>query len=396
MLSYTMKRIALLLPAFALTFASKATDTIKNEQYRLPELPALSIVKNSGEWYAGIGGTVKATLGYDFGHVLNNANDFVVADIPTVQAKGDGGLFHASAQQTELYITAGWRSGTKYGVETFINGYFLGDNYSFELENAWLKFLGFKAGYGYGILCPPDAMPSTIDHEGPNGALSVSNAIFDYSCNLNSNWSFSAGIELPVEGATYGPYTRSVNKRIPDIPVAVDFCKSNVNLRCALIWRGLQYRDKIAEKNHTNSAYGASIIGYGSISGPLGFCFQTTVGRGITSYYQDLNGADLDMIPSGWRDGKMKCVKSWGGYWGLSYAFSQKVSANLMYSHLRIYPKSVEGDTYRYGQYVAANLFCNIIGNLQWGLEYIYGRRVNIDASQGHDSRIQTMLAFSF
>jgi hypothetical protein len=89
-------------------------------------------------------------------------------------------------------------------------------------------------------------------------------------------------------------------------------------------------------------------------------------------------------------------VKSWGGYAGVQYCFSDKVFATATYSHLRIYPRNAEPDTYRYGQYLSANIFWDITSMFQCGMEYIYGRRVNMDGIQAHNNRLQTMLQVSF
>lgn len=359
-----------------------------------PDLPILSVVGKQGKFYAGIGGTVKATLGYDFGNVVSDADNFVVSSIPTERDPGNGGALHISAQQTELYFVGGYAPGTKYAVDAYVQGHFLGENYRFLLENAWVKFMGLKAGYGYGLFSVNEALPQTIDHEGPNGALSVTNALLDYTIPVGNRWSLGIGVEKPVTGFQNGAYTSTVNSRIPDIPVCATYDIKGGHLRAAAMWRGLQYRDDLTSRNRTASAFGVALSGYGELAGPFGFCFQTSVGRGISSYYQDLNGLDLDMVPSS--AGKMKCVKSWGGYWGATCKLSDKLLATATYSHLRIYPGHGDGDSYSYGQYVAADMFYNITPIVQCGVEYIYGRRVNINGTQGHDSRIQTMVAVSF
>ncbi len=51
---------------------------------------------------------------------------------------------------------------------------------------------------------------------------------------------------------------------------------------------------------------------------------------------------------------------------------------------------------YSYGQYAVGNVMWQITPMLQCGLEYIYGRRVNMDGAQAHDNRLQTMLQVSF
>ncbi len=368
------------------------------------EMPRFSMIGKEGKFYVGIGGVVQATASFDFGHVMDNPNEFIVSSIPMQQASGDGGKFQVSAQQTNLFVQLGFLPGDKYEVSAYINGQFIGNNYAFELEHAYLKFLGFTAGYGYGIFCDQDAMPTTIDFQGPNAALSTSNGIFDYQYDINKKWSIGAGIELPMASfTTVVGMTRKVNQRVPDFPLMVQYnFGDGGHIRAAGILRTLQYRDELVGKNRSVCGWGAQLSGAGTLYGPLQFVFEAAIGKGISSYFQDLADLNLDMTPDPSKPGHMQAVNSWGGYAGLQYNFSSKVFASATYSHLRTYLKAYsEGDVpfaeqYKYGQYAVANVFWNITSMLQWGVEYIYGRRVNMDGSQAHDNRFQTMLAVSF
>ena len=87
---------------------------------------------------------------------------------------------------------------------------------------------------------------------------------------------------------------------------------------------------------------------------------------------------------------------------GLQYTFSPKVFASATYSHARAYAGRYDGgstpwnEQYSYAQYVSANVFYTILPGLQCGMEYLYGRRVDMDGVSRHDNRINTMLQFSF
>ena len=141
------------------------------------------------------------------------------------------------------------------------------------------------------------------------------------------------------------------------------------------------------------------------MAGGLTAFWQAVYGKGITSYFQDLNGAGMDLLPDPHNSGVLNTVKSWGSYLGLQYTFSPKVFCSATYSHVRTYvprygdqASSASGwdAQYKYAQYAVANIFWNITPILQTGLEYIYGRRVDYSGAQAHDNRIQTMLQLSF
>lgn len=370
------------------------------------DLPLLHIGGNGRNFYVGLGGSVKATAGYDWGHVLNNANEFIVSAIPMSQRKGDGGLYQVSAQQTELFLSAGYNPGDKYEVAAYVNGRFLGKNYGFQLENAYVSFMGFTVGYGYGLFCDTWAAPNTIDYEGPNAMIAVTGGMLNYRHNFG-RWTVGAGIDLPqasftaAEGRNY-----QVNQRIPDFPLMVQYnLPGGGHIGGAVIIRGLQYHNSLKGKNETVCGWGVRVSGVGTLYGPVGFCFQGAFGRGMASYIQDLSGLGLDLVPEGDSpegSGSMKAVKAYGLMGGLTFNFSRTVSANACYSHVRAYidpyvgGTTAWGDQYSYGQYAVGNVMWKIKSFLTWGVEYIYGRRVNMDSSQAHDNRLQTMLQVNF
>lgn len=365
------------------------------------KLPYLHLIGKDNKFYVGIGGAVKGVASVDFGHVLHNANEFIVSAIPMTQEKGDGALYQVSAQQTELYLIVGFNPGTKYEVAAYVNGRFLGNNYGFQLENAHISFMGFTAGYGYGLFCDTWAAPTTIDYEGPNAMLAVTNGILDYRHSFG-RWTVGAGIEMPMASFTTNGYVRKVNQRIPDVPFMVKYSlPGGGHLGASVILRGLQYRDLLKDKNRTVCGWGVRLSGAGTLFGPVGYCFQGAYGKGMNSYIQDISGMGLDLTPES-SDGKMKAVEGYGLMGGLSCNISRTVSANASYSHVRVYPGEYSGaeesweSQYSYGQYAVANVMWQITPIVQCGLEYVYGRRVNINGQQAHDNRLQTMLQVSF
>jgi hypothetical protein len=198
--------------------------------------------------------------------------------------------------------------------------------------------------------------------------------------------------------ATTGENTYIVNQRVPDIPAYVQYSWGGGKswLRFSGIMRNMLYRDELSGKNRDQLGWGVKMSGSASLTPLVTAYYQAAYGKGITSYFQDLYEGGLDMVPSG--DGSLKAVKAWGGYLGLQYNISPKVYATTTYSHVRNYARDYSGGStawsgqYKYAQYALAN----IMWNISTGLEYIYGRRVDMDGMSRHDNRIQTMLQVTF
>lgn len=375
------------------------------DAYHIPDAPRFLIMGKNNKFYLGIGGTAKATASYDFGATMNNPNMFVTADIPMNQAKGNGGLFQVSAQQTSLFVNLVALPDNPNQIGVYMSANFIGQNYGFELMYAYMKYRGFTVGYDYSLFSDMAAAPPTIDYEGPNALTSVPNGVIDYRHSFNKTFSLGIGAELPQASYTNSDGTYKVTQRVPDIPAYVQFAwgkGSSSWIRFSGILRNIAYRDVIADKTQNVVGWGVKASGSAQIAPGLTAYYQGVFGKGVASYIQDLNGDGLDLTPNPDQNGRLHPVKVWGAYGGLQYTFSPKVYASATYSHVRTYAERYNGgatpwsDQYKYAQYAVANVFYEITPILTWGIEYIWGRRVDMSGLSHHDNRIQTMLQVSF
>lgn len=365
-------------------------------------VPRFAIEGKDGKFYLGIGGTAKATVSYDWGDPIDNAFDFTTSSIPMDPTPGNGGKIQFSGATSGLFLNLVALPGTKNQLGVYIDFNLTGNNYGFDLQYAYIKYRGIIAGYNYSLFSDMAAAPPSIDNEGPCGFTAIPNAVADYVYNINTHWSVAAGVEMPMVSATTGEKTYMVNQRVPDIPAYVQYAWGGGKswLRFSGIVRNMLYRDEVAGKNKDVVGWGVKMSGSASVSPWITAYYQAAYGKGITSYFQDLYEGGLDMVPDG--AGKLEPVKAWGGYLGLQYNISPKVYATTTYSHVRNYANRYEGGStpwgsqYKYAQYALANVMWQISPMVSTGIEYIYGRRVDMDGVSHHDNRLQTMLQVSF
>ncbi len=367
-------------------------------------VPSFAIEGKEGKFYLGIGATAKATVSYDWGDPIDNGFDFTTSAIPMNPRKGDGGLFQLSGATSGMYLNFVALPGDKNQVGFYFDFNLTGNNYGFNLTYAYVKYRGITAGYDYSLFSDMAAAPPSIDYEGPCGFTAIPHGVLDYRHSINSHWSFGVGAEMPMVSATTGDHTYTVNQRVPDIPAYIQYSWGGGKswLRFSGIVRNMLYRDVIADKNRDIVGWGVKMSGSASMTPFVTAYYQAAYGKGITSYFQDLYEGGLDMVPDACCDGRLSAVKAWGGYLGLQYNISPKVYATTTYSHLRNYAPSYEGGStpwdsqYKYAQYALANVMWSITPHISTGLEYIYGRRVDMNGASHHDNRIQTMLQVTF
>lgn len=391
-----------------------------NEVYRIllenspvnPEytnIPRFAIIGKNNKFYFSVGASLKATTSFDWGNPYNNPSLFTPGDFTEV-SPGNGGKWQATVRRSKIHFNFVALPGTENQLGVFVAVNFTGPNndYGVMLSHAYLKYRGFTAGYNTTLYCDQAASPYTIDAEGPNSSSGSSNTVFDYEHNFTKEFKVGLGLELPMTSLTTKPNipvgSTNVNQRIPDIPLYIQYAWSNSShIRVSGIIRNMQYRDLDAGKNINSFGWGVKISGTAQL-GPLTTYWMAQGGKGIASYLQDNIGLGLDMVPCPCADaeGHLRNTKSWGAFGGLQYNFSPKVFATALYSHIRNYMDSYTGgtttynDQYNWGQYILGNLIWSITPNIQTGIEYIYGRRVNMDNTQIHDNRLTAMVLVSF
>ena len=374
--------------------------------------PRFAIVGKDRKFYLGFGGDVKATMNYDWGSPIQNANEFAPYTIPMPGSAGykgnKGGWFGLSAQQSDFFLNFVALPDNPNKIGFYLNATLLGSGYLPQIRSAYVTYRGIEAGYGFSLFTDLAADPNTIDYDGPNSFTVVINAKLDYRHNFGKHFGIGIGAEMPMASYTNAPQTTTVTQRVPDIPAYVQWNFGNNNrIRLSGLLRNMQYQNGVEEVKNA-VGWGVQLTGNFNICDKLIGYYQGAYGKGMTSYFEDLTGYGLDMVPNPDNNGQLETVKAWGAYLGLQYNITDKCYCNVLYSQLRNYAPNYgkngnfDGDAapwtsqYKYGQYVLGNFFYNFNSTFTWGIEYIWGRRMNMDGMQAHDNRLQTMLQVNF
>lgn len=363
-------------------------------------LPRFTIIGKDGMFYMGIGAQFLGEAMMDWGDYMPSPVLFIPS---ALQAKspGNGASTRFGWQTSSIYLNIVALPATENQIGLFFKGTFLGNNNNFTVYHFYGKYRGLTAGYTYSAFTDTEAQPMTLDFQGPDGYPSQTLFTAYWTQKFGNGFSGTIGLDSPQTGITTDATTGPVSQRIPSIPLNVRYAwhEGTSHVRLSAIYRPMQYRDLRSEKNRTISGYGIQLSGMTKIVGPLSVSYNAAYGEGIGSYLQDEEGLNLDAVSVS-RPGVMKGVKSMGLTGGLNYAFSPKVSSNLVYSHLTNWlPDGAVTDdtsTYRYGDYVAANVIYNINRFISAGLEYDYGHRKSIGGESLHANRLQCQLAITF
>lgn len=371
----------------------------QNSAFEDPAAPRFLFLDKKGSVALGIGGNLKAIGMYDLDGAVNN-NKFITADIPVPFNPAQRSRFGATAAYSSIFLKLVTRPTRVGRVTVYLQTQFSGDNggYGLVLKQAYVTVGHVTLGKARSTFADGPAMAPTVDEQGPSGQVSSKNIMVQYAGALGHGFSFAASVEVPpTSDYTLAESTEAISQRYPDIPAYVQYAwgGGKSHLRLSGLYRALSYRDMTGSgSNKTVSGWGVQLSTVASLGAGFGIFGHYTYGRGIAAYVNDLADLNCNLIPEG--DGKLKAPRMAGLTGGMQYQ-SGKMLFSASYSRAQLCDTAgMEPDTYRYGQYIAANAFYNIMPELRLGLEYIHGTRKDISGVSGHANRIEAALQYDF
>ena len=335
-----------------------------NLAFEDPAAPRFLFLDKKGQVALGIGGYLKAVGMYDFDGTVDD-NDYITNLIPVPNDPGQRQRFGATAANSTIFLKL-VTCPTKVGrVIVYIQTNFTGDNggYGLKLKQAYVSVGHVTLGKARSTFADGPAMAPTVDDQGPAGQVSAKNMLVQY------------------------------------IPLYLQYAwnKGDSHVRLSGILRELSYRDLVAGKNHFVTGWGVQLSAVADIVGGLSFFGHYTYGKGIGYYINDLSGEDYDLVPRQGSPGELKAPGAAGWTAGLQYTFSDNFFVSASYSRAQLYDTAgMDATTYRYGQYIAANAFYNVWGDLRVGVEYLHGTRKDISGLSGKSNRVEAALQYSF
>ena len=238
--------------------------------------------------------------------------------------------------------------------------------------------------------------------------MCAKNVLFRYTTPVYRGLRAALSIEVPRTSYSTGTHASSATTRIPDIPFYVQYSgRSGWRIRLSAIYRDLAYRDLVAQVNRRHAGWGVhlgTVIPLG-IFKPFG---HIAYGHGISSYINDLDGRNLDLVPDADNPGRLKAPEAYAWTIGTYFYFSPQAYITAGYSRAQVNHTAATADTgtasapaaYRYGRYIYANAYYEVDDNFRLGIEYIHGTRANFATDDGihtgHANRLSAMLRYSF
>lgn len=363
-----------------------------------PAAPYFLFMSKDSQLAMGIGGCVRMRAWYDWGGAVP-ANGFAPYLIPMEPDPTNMRKFGTTPSGSTLFFRVIGRNKSLGEYQLYIEANFNGYNgKDFHLKKAYATLNDWTVGYAPTTFSDPAALPPTVDASGPNNKLSSTSVLVRYLRPVNKYWTVAASVETPSSAMTLSDDTKKVSDWLPDFAAFLQYAWGrSEHVRLAGILRTLSYRDLKLQKNINKIGWGLLLSAVGHPVAPLTVYGNLCGGQGFESLCGDLQIGNYDLVPVPDKEGMMYAPWALGWNFGIQYNFLPNLFASVTFSESRYLPRSgTDGNEYKWGNFLAANVFWNITPRIQCGLEFDTGERKNINGKHRRAQRIGAMAQFSF
>ncbi len=373
-----------------------------------------------GAWYLPgttaamkVGGYVNLSVVNSF-DPMRIPDRFIVGSIPPEGLTDPEAVkgVQVSAQQTRINLE--YREQTKIGeIRAFVEGDFYGDGDTLRLRHAFGQFRSILAGKTWSTFMAND-QPEEVDIEGVNGQVLLRNSQVRWTPQFGEGLNLKLALEDPQTEVSNGEGQRGLFDLVASLEKLPLGALGTWNYRVGAILRDLRaiQTDSAGDdlgKTQNTTGWGITTSG----RQPLTWwaeddylLWQLTYGEGIGHYITDpgtVGGGDAVFDP----EGKLRALPLFSGYvsymhrwpltWGVLAGWPGvlRSSFTLSWVDIRNFDWQADG-AYNSTTRASVNLMYNPTKNIQGGVEYLWGERINTDGSKGTASQLQFAMRYIF
>lgn len=365
-----------------------------------PRAPYFMLMSKDGKLAMGVGGMIRMRGNFDWNGSIP-VSGFSPYLIPIPKNRTDMKRLWATPAGTGLFFTILGNNSFFGDFMGFISCDFSGYNHrDFKLKKAYLQNKNWTIGYATTTFEDSSAEPATIDGAGSNAVNSRTNVLVRYMNTFKDRWTVAGSLEFPSSQIDAdGQFAKPCSDFVPDVAAFVQYGwnggKSHVRL--SGLGRVLSYRDMLDNADHNVVGWAAQLSSLVKVVPQFNLMGIVSVGQGHASYATDMSIGNFDLIAKEGERGKMYAPTIAGFVFGAQYYIKDNLFVNMALSEQRYLPKNNPGDgDYKYGLYGAWNIFWDITPRFEVGAEYLFGKRMNFNGTQGSANRLSAMFMLSF
>lgn len=261
----------------------------------------------------------------------------------------------------------------------------------FRMRHAYATYRFVLVGMTWSNFFEEAVNPTTVDFEGPNSSTLSRTPQIRFSTYKTKNV-LSLSFENPVENISVGGTITVLPERFPDIIGAYKINASFGFVKAAALVRELRYE---SDKARSLVGYGVTVMAAIKVGEKDKVKFQGVMGTGVAKYIQGASGLNYDAIYNGTNE--LEALQMQGSNFSYQHFWKDHVHSSITFGVLNVEDNSNLGDTnYQSGYYGSANIFWDVVKNLTFGSEIIFGERVNVNLDDGSAVRVQMNATYTF
>ncbi|WP_295939678.1 DcaP family trimeric outer membrane transporter [uncultured Alistipes sp.] len=388
------------------TRQSAAQDHIETHRtgFQQTETPQFVFATKNNDFSFSLGGFVSLRAGYDFKGTTDN-RDFITYDIPVPGTGKDRQKLMLEAATSRLYLKAITNTRALGRIVAYVELDFHGgaeNSYTPRLRLAYISFMGLTLGRDITTFCDLKSTPTTVDFQGPGAYPHAYSTMIRYERTFaDKRMSFGIAAELPSVTGTYGEHFESMNQRVPDLPMYLQYAwgkERDSHIRASGIIRNMYIHNVTNNSNTSLLGWGVQLSGTVKCCDFLRFYGNGVYGEGIAPFLQDLQGSGLDFTPNPTAPTHIQTMPMWGWQAAGQISITPRLSVAGGYSVVRVERNNgyYTDDQYKRGQYLFGNVFYAITPRCRAAVEYLHGSRKNMDDQKNTANRINMMVKYYF
>lgn len=365
------------------------------QSYNEPSIPYFMFMTKDANLAMGVGGAVRARGWFDWRGVTDDPT-LAPMTIPMYKDPAHRQGLDGTAAGSAIFFRMIGRHSRIGRYQVFIKGKFKDDG-SFKLNKAYATVNDWTVGWATSTFSDGAAETPSINGNGGTLSFDQSALLVRYMHDYN-NVRWGASLELPEMNLQTSPMVQARSQYLPNVAAFVQYRWARENhVQLSGIVRFLPYRDLVDLKNRQTAGWGAMFSTVFSPVHALTFYGAFWGGQSYANYGGDMLMDQTDLLLCPDKPGRMYAPWSWGGYASLQYNFTRNIFSTVTYGQLRYDPKKdISVSNYKYGQYVAANLFWQVTPRITVATEFDWVKRRDFDNHTGTGRRLTAMAQFAF
>ena len=331
---------------------------------------------------------------------------FIVGSIPVEE--NDPGQQGTTISTKRSRVNLDMRMDSSVGqFRAFVEGDFAGDGdtENYRLRHAYGQYRNYLIGKTWTTFADRDAEPEDVDFEGLSATIQHRQPQIRWVKLMKNQKTLKVAFEDPQTAVPNGESTST----IPDGIVTLSRKRPWGHTRFGVVVRQLEAVPRIGESEGKSSTFGWGASFSGSAATKRfdkrdHLDFQLNIGRGIGNYINDLRsigGEDAVFNPE---TGELEALPVVAGYLAYQHWWRSPESRWLRNLRSTFVMSLVEVNNYDYQPDTAykrtirstSNLIWSPINEIDLGLEFLWGKRMNENGNDGSAIQLQFVATFRF